>query len=189
MPADNVVRHLSDRDIQVTDDVVAATASTSYVHSEAGPKLVWINEYRKVESAPAQARWQAQILPAVCRFLELPDSWDSYGGQALKLETGMFALKILNDIMGVQTPIPHLVPIATGGIDRVELLAAEGEIRNAAVGCGNDAIHAAGLVADLDTHFRRDIQPPVAIDPNTIRSGIVGCVGRVQMVILLFGRE
>jgi hypothetical protein len=115
MPADNVVRHLSDRDIQVTDDAVATT-SASYVHSEAGPKLVWINEYRKVASAPAQVRWQAQILPAVCRFLELPDGWDSYGGRALKLETGIFALKILNDIMGVQTPIPHLIPITTGGI-------------------------------------------------------------------------
>jgi hypothetical protein len=114
MPAGNAVRNLSDRDIQPTDDTAAATASSSY-RSESGPKLVWVNEFRKTDAHP-QARWQAQILPALCRFLELPDSWDSYGGQALKLDTGMFALKILNDVMGTQTPIPHLVPIASGGI-------------------------------------------------------------------------
>ena len=65
---------------------------------------------------PAETGWERQILPVICRFLDLPDNWDSYGGRALKLETGMFALKILNEIMDAQTPIPHVVPIATGGV-------------------------------------------------------------------------
>jgi hypothetical protein len=46
----------------------------------------------------------------------LPDNWDSYGGRAPKPETGMFALKILNDVMDDRMPIPRIVPIATGGI-------------------------------------------------------------------------
>jgi hypothetical protein len=65
---------------------------------------------------PADGSWERQILPVICRLLDLPDNWDSYGGRPLKLETGMFALKILNEIMDAGTPIPQVVPIAAGGI-------------------------------------------------------------------------
>jgi hypothetical protein len=114
MPVSNTIRNLSDRDIEPTDDTVLGTASTTYIPREERPRLVWINHYQKERAAPLQARWQALILPSVCRFLGLPDGWDSYQGQALKLETGMFALKILNDVMGAQTPVPHVVPISGG---------------------------------------------------------------------------
>jgi hypothetical protein len=116
MPNSQAARHLSDRDLQVTNEAVLAAGSASTFQGLPDPRLVWINEYRKLLSPSPEVKWQSEIFPAVRRYLELPRGWDSYGGQPLKLETGMFALKILNDIMGVRTPIPHSVPISTGGI-------------------------------------------------------------------------
>jgi Protein of unknown function (DUF3606) len=66
--------------------------------------------------APAGPGWAQHILPVICRFLELPDNWDSYGGRALRPETGMFALSILNKVMDSQTPVPHAVPLGAGGV-------------------------------------------------------------------------
>src|SRR5205823_7779264 len=56
------------------------------------------------------------ILPTICQFLDLPIGWDGYAGQPLKLETGMFALKVLNGIMTSQVPVPDVVPTGNGGI-------------------------------------------------------------------------
>lgn len=58
----------------------------------------------------------AAVLPKVCEYLTLAPGWDGYQGRPLKHETGLFALKILNDIMGPRTPVPHVVPVGNGGV-------------------------------------------------------------------------
>ncbi len=66
--------------------------------------------------------------------------------------------------------------------ERLEIGAAEAEVGDLAIGRGDDAVHTAGLVADLDTHARRDIQTAVAVDTNSVGTGGVGGIGRVQMI-------
>ena len=61
--------------------------------------------------------------------------------------------------------------------------AAEAEVRDLAVGRRDDAVDAARLVADLDAHARRDVEPAVAVDPHAVGAGVVGGVGHVQMVV------
>lgn len=57
------------------------------------------------------------------------------------------------------------------------------------LGGRNDPVHAAGLVAELDAHARGDIEPAVAVDPHAVRAGVVGRVGRVQVVVALLVGE
>jgi hypothetical protein len=46
----------------------------------------------------------------------MPMGWDSYTGSPLRWDTGLFALKILNDIMRPKTPMPQVVPSSEGGV-------------------------------------------------------------------------
>src|SRR5438874_7130930 len=69
------------------------------------------------------------------------------------------------DFAGIDT-------IAARGIDRIELFAAERQVGDAAVGRWDDAVHSAGLIADLDAHPRGDIEPPIAIDADAVGAGV-----------------
>src|SRR5262245_46683650 len=60
--------------------------------------------------------WQEEIVDLLCRFLQLPEDWDTYGGRPLRHDTAMFTLQVLNNIMTPATPVPHIVPIANGGV-------------------------------------------------------------------------
>ncbi len=59
------------------------------------------------------------------------------------------------------------------------------EVGDLAVGRGDDAVDPAGLVADLDAHPGRDVEPAVAVDAHAVGAGVVGGVGDVQVIILL----
>ena len=59
--------------------------------------------------------------------------------------------------------------------------AAEAEVGDLAVGRGDDAVDPAGLVADLDAHARRDVEPAVAVDAHAVGAAVVGGVGHVQV--------
>ena len=63
------------------------------------------------------------------------------------------------------------------------------EVRDLAVRRGDDAVHAAGLVADLDAHPRGDVEPAVAVDSHAVGAAVVGRVGHVQVVVLLLVRQ
>jgi hypothetical protein len=60
--------------------------------------------------------WQNDVVNSLCRFLELPNGWDSYNGRPLRHDTGMFTLQLLNSVLLASTPTPHVVPIADGGV-------------------------------------------------------------------------
>ena len=71
--------------------------------------------------------------------------------------------------------------IAAGGEERLKIRTAEAEVGDLAVGRGDDAVHAARLVADLDAHPRRDVEAAVAIDADAVGAGVVGRVGHVEV--------
>ena len=62
------------------------------------------------------ASWQNDMVSTLCRFIELSDGWDSYGGKPLRHDTGMFALQLMNGMMGPSIPSPHLVPVSDDGL-------------------------------------------------------------------------
>ena len=64
--------------------------------------------------------------------------------------------------------LPLVNTIAAGGEEGLKVRPAEAEVGDLAVGRGDDAVDAAGLVADLDAHPRRDIEPAVAVDPHAV---------------------
>ena len=90
--------NLSDRDLGPDERGSASTA------------VVSLDDRR---SKPA---WEREIVSTLCRYLELPNNWDSYGGKPLRHETGMFALQVLSSVMNSSVPLPSVVPVSSGGV-------------------------------------------------------------------------
>ena len=72
-----------------------------------------------------------------------------------------------------------------GNKECIKLLAAKTQVRAFPVWGGDDAVHSAGLIADLDAHARGDIEPTVAIDAQAIGAAVVGRIWHMQVEILL----
>lgn len=82
--------------------------------------------------------------------------------------------------------LPLVDAIAAGGEQRVKVLAAESEVREFAVGRGQERTgDPAGRIADLNAQPRGNIQPAIAIDVQAVGAAVVGRVGHVQMKITL----
>src|SRR5580692_2811276 len=79
--------------------------------------------------------------------------------------------------------------LAAGGVERVEVFAAEAEVGDVAVGGRDDAADAAGGVGDLDAHVGRTVQAAVAVDADAVNAAVVGSVGHVQVEVTLPGPE
>jgi hypothetical protein len=111
---------LSERDLQPSENISADAATASDFTADATNVVVNIEQYRKARRTRETIRetpdWPGSVIVSVCEFLDLPNGWDTYKGQPLRPETGMFALKILNDVMHTRVPIPQLFPTAQGGI-------------------------------------------------------------------------
>jgi hypothetical protein len=98
----SVVRNLSDRDMRPQfEPEMGESASAAVVN---------LNSRR---GTPA---WEREIVSTLCRYLELPTGWDSYGGRPLRYDTGMFALQVLSSIMTESIPLPSVVPVGCGGV-------------------------------------------------------------------------
>ncbi len=53
----------------------------------------------------------------ITTFANYRDGWDSYSAKkTLKPEAGIFALKVLSDIMTSNPPAPAIVPTTRGGV-------------------------------------------------------------------------
>lgn len=74
------------------------------------------NTVTSLDSRRRNAPWQNDVVNSLCRFLELPNGWDSYNGRPLRHDTGMFTLQLLNSVLVAPTPTPQLVPVADGGV-------------------------------------------------------------------------
>jgi hypothetical protein len=93
--------HFSDSDFQV---------SPSTETSETSANITLFERRRFAQS------WQNEVVSTLCRFVELPENWDSYGGKPLRHDTGMFALQLINAVMGPSLPSPYILPVADGGV-------------------------------------------------------------------------
>lgn len=59
------------------------------------------------------------LLLAITRMielLELPPGWNSYSAKPIKKENVNFAIDLLNRLMRPETPAPHVIPTARGGV-------------------------------------------------------------------------
>ena len=80
----------------------------------------------------------------------------------------------------------HEHPIATGGEESVKCPTAEAEPRYFAVGCGDDALGAAILIADLDTQPGGHEFAAILRDAQAIGAAVIRSVGNVQPIEALF---
>lgn len=61
-------------------------------------------------------KWFSVTLSSLARLLNLQDNWDSYGGRKPQLIAVIQGLKLLWQIMAINTPAPSVVPLSDGGI-------------------------------------------------------------------------
>ena len=84
---------------------------------------------------PAQLRWEGKLRPQRIRIepsrspswlpeavaslnslLALGENWDSYGACTVSEEVALVTLRLLQSVMGEQTPLPSIVPTPSGNI-------------------------------------------------------------------------
>ena len=111
-----VLRTLSDKDVLTRGDTSADTVATFGVEFDAGPAHISLEAARRGKINNDLQRWVGSVFPSIQEFLRLPKGWDTYNGVPLKLDTGMFALQILYDVMNPRVPVPLVAPTSAGGI-------------------------------------------------------------------------
>jgi hypothetical protein len=72
--------------------------------------------FQRAFDAPPDRRWQVEVQKHLAKYVKMPPSWDSYSAPRIGLDTAMFALVILEDVMRSRTPIPQVVPSGSGGV-------------------------------------------------------------------------
>jgi hypothetical protein len=70
---------------------------------------------REVE-LDVKRKLELQIRPQLEEFAQYAVGWNSYGAPPLRSDTKDFALSVLNSIMKLQTPLPHVAPSSVGGL-------------------------------------------------------------------------
>jgi hypothetical protein len=110
------LRNLSDRDLEFEDSPVVSDAASTVVSLDAHRRKSASTAVVGLGAHSGSPAWEKEIVAALCRFLELPKGWDSYGGKPLRHDTGMFALQVLSDVMSESVPSPFVVPVSTGGV-------------------------------------------------------------------------
>jgi hypothetical protein len=110
----DAVLTLSEQDVQIRGDT-SETVATLGADTERSP-VISLEAVRRGRINDNMQRWMRSVFPAIQEFLRLPKGWDSYKGVPLKLDTGMFALQLLYDVMTPQTPVPLVAPTSGGGV-------------------------------------------------------------------------
>ncbi|TXN05925.1 hypothetical protein FV242_01775 [Methylobacterium sp. WL64] len=87
-------------------------AGTFGARAAAGETLAF-SRLRSYEDALAP-KWPQEALAKITSYIERRANWDSYGSQPLRHDTGMFALQVLMAVMQPRTPMPSIVPSASG---------------------------------------------------------------------------
>jgi hypothetical protein len=67
-------------------------------------------------NAEPERKWEAAVVQALVRLINMPTGWDSYNAPPLRRDAGHFALEILQRVMRPRTPIPQVTPSAAGGV-------------------------------------------------------------------------
>jgi hypothetical protein len=112
----NAAHSLSDKDVLTRGDTSAETVAILDAEFEERPAFISLEAVRRGMINNDLQRWIGSVFPAVQEFLRLPVGWDTYNGVPLKLDTGMFALQLLYDVMNARVPVPLVAPTSGGGI-------------------------------------------------------------------------
>ncbi len=70
---------------------------------------------RVVLSEPTQ-NWAPAVLSQLEDHLRLPAGWDGHRARQLKLETVLYAVRLLTAVCKPNTPAPSVVPTVSGGL-------------------------------------------------------------------------
>ncbi len=81
--------------------------------------------------------------------------------------------------------LPLVNAVCAGGKKGLKVRSAEADVGDAAVGCRDDAVDPAGLIADLDAHPRGDVESTVAVHPHAVGTAVVRGIGYVEVIVLL----
>ncbi len=75
--------------------------------------------------------------------------------------------------------LPFVNSVAAGGVKDVHPRTAEAKVGWMAGSSrhGDDEVHAAGLIADLDSQFAGDVQPAFAVHGHSVQRRFVGAIG------------
>jgi hypothetical protein len=90
-------------------------SATTAVPARAEKSLLSFGNFQRAYDAPAE-KWQTRVVPALLKYAQLPIGWDGYSGRPMRLDTGFFALQVLDAVMRSRTPLPQVVPTAVGGV-------------------------------------------------------------------------
>jgi hypothetical protein len=89
---------------------------TSSTQPRADVGALSFDNFNRFYGGRTDNKWQIKILEPLLRFSRLPDRWDGYSGRPLRMDTGFFALQVLEAVMRPRTPLPQVVPTAMGGV-------------------------------------------------------------------------
>ena len=72
--------------------------------------------------------------------------------------------------------------LAGGEVEIVEILTAKADVGrpHARLGFADDAVHAPGLIAELNPEVSRHVQPAFLVDAQSVATGTVGLSGRCR---------
>jgi hypothetical protein len=150
----NTLRNLTDADVQAAEQRnLGDTASTVVT----------------LDSRRGKPAWEREIVATLCRYLELPPNWDSYGGKPLRHDTGMFALQVLSSIMSESVPVPSIVPVSSGGV----------QFEWHQNGLDIELYVAAPFECELSVHDHNSDAPPIMIPLKTDFSALSEQVRRL----------
>ena len=62
------------------------------------------------------AVWVDTFIDRCSRLLQLPDNWDSYGGEPVSSAVVLRALLLLTEVMTEDSPLPAVIPSSDGGV-------------------------------------------------------------------------
>lgn len=94
--------------------VPSGAASTSDTDADTGV-LDFPKFWRQFNAGPDE-QWQVNAIKRVVTLTKLEPNWDGYHAPRVSLDTGMFVLRVLQDVMLPRTPMPQIVPSSVGGI-------------------------------------------------------------------------
>src|SRR5215204_1653145 len=99
---------------QDPDDFLDGAITTARPRTR--PGLTSFDRFQQAYATQSYEKWESKLLPALFKLSRLPVGWDGYSGQPMRMDTGFFALQVLEAVMRSRTPLPQIVPTPVGGV-------------------------------------------------------------------------
>jgi hypothetical protein len=101
--------------VSATVSATASATANASVTIPKQPQTAYPRFYQQYFAEP-ERRWQFEVQTQLLKYIQMKQGWNGYSAPAPNKDTAEFALVILNKIMRSLTPIPHVVPSSSGGI-------------------------------------------------------------------------